>query len=50
MTKNDFVKNRYENYLRDIEQLMKIFYRNDITYDRFQELLERARVFWLSEE
>lgn len=50
MTKNEFVRSRYENYLQDVEQLMVIFHRNDMTYERFQELVEFARKFWLTEE
>lgn len=50
MTKNEFVKYRYENYLKDVEQLLVIFHRDDMTYERFQELVEYARRFWLIEE
>lgn len=45
MTKNEFVKYRYENYLKDVEQLLVIFHRDDMTYERFQELVEYARRF-----
>lgn len=50
MTKNEFIKYRYENYLKDVEQLLVIFHRDDMTYERFQELVEYARRFWLIEE
>ena len=50
MTKNEFIKYRYENYLKDIEQLLVIFHRDDMTYERFQELVEYARRFWMIEE
>lgn len=50
MTKNEFVKYRYENYLKDVEQLLVIFHRDDMTYERFQELVEYSRRFWLIEE
>lgn len=50
MSKNEFIKYRYENYLKDVEQLLVIFHRDDMTYERFQELVEYARRFWLIEE
>lgn len=50
MTKNEFVKYRYENYLKDVEQLLCMYHRDDMTYERFQELVEYARTFWLIEE
>lgn len=49
MVKSEIVNSVVQNYYRDIAEYIIFFQRGDINLEEYQELVEYARAFWLTE-